>query len=152
MLSKGPNYHLTGHTMILALQMSSFLPDGIRIATSDGTIDMTAFSESTLQVVFTPVGEENPPCYAIDGHPSKVRDDYREDANSIFYETDGISVTINKSPFNISYSYKNNILSFEAVGGRMSYLIAAADEWGKLAGNYTSLTGRQPMTPRWLVG
>lgn len=51
-----------------------------------------------------------------DGHPSKVRDDYREDANSIFYETDGISVTINKSPFNISYSYKNKPLFSEEKG------------------------------------
>lgn len=230
-----------------SFQSAEKLPDGIRVVTSDGTIDITAYTENTLEVVFSPEGEQNPPSYAIDRSPAKVKDDYREDAQSIFYQTDGISVTINKSPFNISYSYKNkplfseekgyfdngvykgfrfnldetekltgggervlgmdrrghrlqlynkasygfethadlmyyslpivisskkymvifdngangwmdlgatenNILSFEAVGGRMSYLIAVSDEWGKLAGNYTSLTGRQPMTPRWALG
>jgi hypothetical protein len=37
---------------------------------------------------------------------------------------------------------KISILSFEAIGGRTSYLITAADEWDDLATNYTELTGQ----------
>ncbi|MBK6902231.1 MAG: DUF5110 domain-containing protein [Saprospirales bacterium] len=44
------------------------------------------------------------------------------------------------------------ILQLEAVGGRASYLVVAADEWAGLAENFTALTGRQPMPPRWALG
>jgi oligosaccharide 4-alpha-D-glucosyltransferase len=44
------------------------------------------------------------------------------------------------------------ILQFEAVGGRMSYLIVAAEEWPLLTEHFTDLTGRQPMLPRWALG
>lgn len=47
---------------------------------------------------------------------------------------------------------EEDILSFEAIGGRMSYLVVAADEWDQLAVNFTELTGRQPMVPRWAMG
>ena len=47
---------------------------------------------------------------------------------------------------------EKNILQFEAVGGRMSYLVVAGSKWSDLATNYTSLTGRQPMPPRWALG
>jgi oligosaccharide 4-alpha-D-glucosyltransferase len=220
---------------------------GLRIVTSDGTINITSYTESTMEVVFTPVGEKNPPSYAVDRAPAKVRSTMEENDKTIEYETNGLSVTITKSPFSISYAYKNqplfseekgyfddgvnkgfrftlekeeqltgggsrvlgmnrrghrlqlynkasygyeteaelmyyslpivisskkymivfdngangwvdlgateeDILQFEAVGGRTSYLIAAADKWNKLATHYTSLTGRQPMVPRWAMG
>jgi oligosaccharide 4-alpha-D-glucosyltransferase len=45
-----------------------------------------------------------------------------------------------------------NVLEFGAVGGRMSYLLVAADEWPDLATHFTEVTGRQPMLPRWALG
>ena len=47
---------------------------------------------------------------------------------------------------------EENILQFEASGGRMSYMVVAADDWKGLSTNYTALTGRQPMVPRWTMG
>lgn len=47
---------------------------------------------------------------------------------------------------------EKNILQFEAVGGRSSYLLIAADKWTDLTTNYTSFTGLQPMIPRWALG
>lgn len=47
---------------------------------------------------------------------------------------------------------RSNVLSFEAVGGRMSYLVVAADQWPELATTFTAVTGRQPMPPRWALG
>lgn len=47
---------------------------------------------------------------------------------------------------------QSNILQMEAVGGRMAYLVVAADAWPDLAEQYTELTGRQPLPPRWALG
>jgi oligosaccharide 4-alpha-D-glucosyltransferase len=47
---------------------------------------------------------------------------------------------------------EENVLEFGAVGGRMSYLLIAADQWPELATNFTEVTGRQPMLPRWALG
>ncbi len=47
---------------------------------------------------------------------------------------------------------EKDILQFEALGGRSSYLVVAADKWSELATNFTELTGRQPMPPRWALG
>ncbi|TRX70255.1 TIM-barrel domain-containing protein [Carboxylicivirga sp. M1479] len=47
---------------------------------------------------------------------------------------------------------EEDILQFETKGGRMSYFIVTADNWRELAVNFTELTGRQPMLPRWALG
>lgn len=47
---------------------------------------------------------------------------------------------------------EHDVLRFEAEGGRMSYLVVAADHWDQLASGFTALTGRQPLTPRWALG
>lgn len=45
-----------------------------------------------------------------------------------------------------------NILQFEAVSGRMSYLVVAGETYPQLLNNYVELTGKQPMPPRWALG
>ena len=47
---------------------------------------------------------------------------------------------------------EQDILQFEAVGGRWSYLITASSTWQGLTKNFTELTGRQGMVPRWALG
>lgn len=47
---------------------------------------------------------------------------------------------------------KKNILEFEAVGGRMAYLLVASENWSDLVSKFTEVTGRQPMLPRWTLG
>ncbi len=47
---------------------------------------------------------------------------------------------------------EKNILQFEAVGGRMAFLVVVSDDWADLAGKFTEVTGRQPMPPRWALG
>lgn len=49
-------------------------------------------------------------------------------------------------------STKTNKLSYETIGGRKTYQVIAADNWYSLVENYTLLTGRQPMPPRWALG
>ena len=47
---------------------------------------------------------------------------------------------------------KNNVLSYSTTGGRKTYQVIAGDSWEQLASDYTSLTGRQPLPPRWAFG
>ena len=47
---------------------------------------------------------------------------------------------------------EKDVLQFEAVGGRTSYIVVAGDTYPDLIDNYTDVTGKQPMLPRWALG
>ncbi|MBI3285018.1 MAG: DUF5110 domain-containing protein [Burkholderiales bacterium] len=49
-------------------------------------------------------------------------------------------------------SKHENVLAYETISGRKTYQVIAGDSWEDLVGNYTSLTGRQPLPPRWTFG
>ncbi len=49
-------------------------------------------------------------------------------------------------------SKKDNSISYETVGGTMNYHIIAGDDWYDLVEQYTKLTGRQSLPPRWALG
>ncbi|WP_207788129.1 glycoside hydrolase family 31 protein [Flavobacterium lotistagni] len=49
-------------------------------------------------------------------------------------------------------SKKDNTLAYETISGRKTYQIIAADSWTELTKNYTDLTGKQPLLPRWALG
>lgn len=46
----------------------------------------------------------------------------------------------------------DNTLVYETIGGRKSYQVIAGADWPALMQQYTLLTGRQPMPPRWTFG
>lgn len=45
-----------------------------------------------------------------------------------------------------------DILEFDAEGGRMSYVVVAGESYRDLTENYVETTGYQPMPPRWALG
>ncbi len=49
-------------------------------------------------------------------------------------------------------STESDVLQFEAVGGRTSYIVIAGDTYPELIENYTDVTGKQPLPPRWAFG
>ncbi len=49
-------------------------------------------------------------------------------------------------------SENDGTLGFEAFSGRQAYQIIASDSWEGIIDNYTKLTGRQPLPPRWALG
>ena len=49
-------------------------------------------------------------------------------------------------------SDNTNTVSFEAVSGVLNYYVIAEDNWFDLVKQYTGLTGRQPLPPRWAFG
>ena len=49
-------------------------------------------------------------------------------------------------------SKKNNMLTYETIGGRKTYQVIVGSDWKDLLKEYTSITGHQPMPPRWAFG
>ncbi len=47
---------------------------------------------------------------------------------------------------------ERNTLSFEAVGGRTSYIVFSGNTYPELINNYVDVTGKQPLPPRWALG
>lgn len=49
-------------------------------------------------------------------------------------------------------SNQENTLTYETISGRKTYQVIAGDSWFDLINNYTNLTGKQPLPPRWVLG
>ncbi|MEO5777113.1 MAG: TIM-barrel domain-containing protein [Flavobacterium sp.] len=49
-------------------------------------------------------------------------------------------------------SKKDNTLTYETISGRKTYQVIIGDNWTDLVSNYTDLTGKQPLLPRWSLG
>ncbi len=49
-------------------------------------------------------------------------------------------------------SKKDNTLEYETISGRKTYHVIVGESWGELISNYTKLTGKQPMPPKWAFG
>lgn len=49
-------------------------------------------------------------------------------------------------------SQNNNTLTYETISGRKTYQLIVGETWEKIMANYTLLTGRQPLPPRWAFG
>ena len=49
-------------------------------------------------------------------------------------------------------SKRDNSLTYETIGGRKTYQIIASEDWKDLINEYTTLTGKQPLPPRWAFG
>ena len=49
-------------------------------------------------------------------------------------------------------SQKNNTITYETISGRKTYQVIVGNSWEDLIDNYTTLTGKQPLPPRWSLG
>lgn len=49
-------------------------------------------------------------------------------------------------------SERNNTISYTSIGGRMTYQVIAGENWEELLQEYTAISGRQPLPPRWVFG
>lgn len=49
-------------------------------------------------------------------------------------------------------SKQNNTLTYETISGRKTYQVIVGDSWFDIVKNYTDLTGKQPLPPRWAFG
>lgn len=89
----------------------------LEINTSDGLYRIQPYSEKIIETTFIPKGEIfNPDSHAVILVPKRVAYSVTENSGGLQFSTSGIVVTIQKSPFKISYSYKNKELLSEKNG------------------------------------
>jgi len=49
-------------------------------------------------------------------------------------------------------SKMDNTITYETISGRKTYQVIVGETWEDLIDNYTDLTGKQPLPPRWVFG
>ena len=85
---------------------------------------------------------------------------YETEANQMYYS---VPVVLSSDKYMLVFdnsasgwldigSTESDVLAFEAVAGRTAYVVIAGDSYPDLIENYTDVTGRQPMPPRWAFG
>jgi len=88
-------------------------PDHLEVIVNDGKYYIKPYTSKIVETTFIPSGEKfNDQSHAVVLDSKNVITEFSENTNSFEYGTSGITVNIQKSPFQISYSYKgNNIIS-----------------------------------------
>jgi alpha-glucosidase (family GH31 glycosyl hydrolase) len=89
----------------------------LEVNTSDGKYILKPYSNHIVETSFIPKGETfNPNSHAVVLMAGKVRTKVADTKSTLTYSTNGLSVNIQKSPFQISYSYKNKPILSEKNG------------------------------------
>jgi oligosaccharide 4-alpha-D-glucosyltransferase len=89
----------------------------ITIRVSDGMYTIQVYNDEIIETTFIPNGEiENNDSHAVVMESVFTKTDFKENTKKITFTTDGISVDIQKSPFQISYSYKGKPIISEKNG------------------------------------
>ncbi len=90
---------------------------GLDIKVSDGRYEIRFYSPEIVETTFVPEGEQFiEKSHAVVMKPGYPVRDISEDTGSITIHSGGISLLITKKPFQIAYSYKNNIILSEKKG------------------------------------
>lgn len=89
----------------------------LEIATNDGRYLIKPYSSTVVETTFIPKGERfDPNSHAVILAPTAVPATLKDEGGRIVFATDGITVTVDKQPFRISYAYKGNPLIAEKRG------------------------------------
>ena len=89
----------------------------LEIKTNDGTYHILPYSEKIMETSFIPNGEAyNSNSHAVIKKPEKIKAQFSKEENTLSVFTKGITVIINKYPFNITYASKGKVLLSEKLG------------------------------------
>lgn len=89
----------------------------LKIQVNDGHYTIVPYSENIIETTFVPTEESfNPNSHAVVLKPKSVETEWLETDNSIELKTEGLSVNIQKQPFQISYFYKGESVISEKTG------------------------------------
>jgi oligosaccharide 4-alpha-D-glucosyltransferase len=89
----------------------------IELVTSDGLYSIMAYSDNIIETSFIPNGETyNPDSHAVVLPHKGIDAKYWDKKGIIQFETKGITVSIQKAPFKITYNYKGKLLFSEKEG------------------------------------
>lgn len=96
---------------------TSFHNDRVEVATNEGRYIIRLYSEHIAETTFIPDGEiYNAESHAVVMRPEEPSVKMKDKKGIIEYSSKGIGVTIQKSPFQISYNYKGKPLLSEKEG------------------------------------
>ncbi len=91
--------------------------DVISVSTNDGKYRFQAFTPEIMETSFIPTGEAfSEDSYSVVLKPSEIAPTVTEDANSIKIATSGITVLINKKPFQVKYFFEGEEVISEKIG------------------------------------
>ena len=91
--------------------------NSLEVSTSDGTYIFKTYSDKIIETSFVPKGQSfDPNSHAVILKPKSGFAKIKSDKNSIHFTTNGIDVSIQKVPFQITYSYKTKELLSEKNG------------------------------------
>ena len=219
----------------------------LHVITNDGTYEIKYYNDQIVETAFIPTGEEKGISHAVVMNPENISPKLKEETGKILFNSKLMTVAISKSPFDITYKFKNNTLlsekegytktdstenidfsidknevlfgggarvlgmnrrghrlalynrahygygthselmnytmpvvvsskkyavhfdnapigyldldskkentlRYETISGRKVYQVIAAENWEDFTYQFTNLTGRQPMLPRWAFG
>ncbi|WP_166967091.1 glycoside hydrolase family 31 protein [Yeosuana marina] len=89
----------------------------LEIKVSDGTYHIEFYNPQIIETSFIPTGETfNPKSHAVVLKPKMVKTELTDTNNYVVYKTEGISLSIQKQPFQIAYSYKGKPIISEKAG------------------------------------
>ncbi|MGO4822524.1 MULTISPECIES: TIM-barrel domain-containing protein [unclassified Flavobacterium] len=93
--------------------------NSLEITTSDGKYFIVPYSDKIIETTFIPNSETNKPrakSHAVVLAPEQSISKLKETSTQLLFSTKGIAVSVNKSPFKISYFYKTKELLSEKNG------------------------------------
>lgn len=89
----------------------------LELHVSDGIYNIQFYSKDIVETTFIPTGETvMNSSHAVVLNPMKVTTDFKDSDERILFSSEGISVSIQKQPFNISYEYKGESIVSERNG------------------------------------
>lgn len=93
-------------------------PDSLRVVTNDGEYQFRAYTAQMIETSFIPRGQQMPvpASHAVVLQPEKIPALLKKTADGLDYQAGDMTVHIQESPFQISYSYKNRLLFSEKQG------------------------------------
>ncbi|MDO9260352.1 MAG: DUF4968 domain-containing protein, partial [Flavobacteriaceae bacterium] len=93
----------------------------LEVITNEGTYRIKPYNNFIVETSFIPNGETfNPNSHAVVLNPQQLNLKIKQNQHEIMLITNGISVKINKSPFKISYFFKDKELISEKMGYQKS--------------------------------
>jgi len=91
-------------------------PQSLTISTHGGTVTLTPYTPSAMEVFYQPEGIRQLPSYAIAGAPENIESRFKETATTLQYGTPQLTAVIQKAPFAISYYRQGTLLLAEEQG------------------------------------
>lgn len=99
------------------IESTQYFGDRLELVMNDGLYIIKPYSENIIETSFVPRGERfNKESHAVVLEPQKLKAKFKNRKHQLEYSTKGVSVIIQKSPFQISYYYNDKLLLSEKEG------------------------------------